>query len=278
VICSARTRPCRSKSWTAPVYRGFFVAAVFIAVAHAPARILHTKIPPSETWDPWLPFTLGSGVEYERDSEQRQLDFPMLLEYNFTQTLKLTVEPNIVYILPKRKGVREVGAFGDLETTVEYEFLRERRYRPGLTALGSIRWPTATDRDVGDPGRDYSLGLIASKDLVFVDVDLSAIYTFVGGRQSQDAVEISAAGNWHVNHFFDIEGEVVHTFGAGGIHGRAGSLSGIGTGGRGIDLTEGTLGVAWHITKRLKIEQGGILRSDGTWQVVFAWEFSFAGD
>jgi len=98
------------------------------------------------------------------------------------------------------------------------------------------------------------------------------------GKQSRDAVEISAAGNWHVNHFFDIEGEVVHTFGAGGIHGRAGSLSGIGTGGRGIDLTEGTLGVAWHITKRLKIEQGGILRSDGTWQVVFAWEFSFAGD
>jgi hypothetical protein len=202
----------------------------------------------------------------------------MLLEYNFTQTLKLTVEPNIVYISPKRKDVREVGAFGDLETTVEYEFLRERRYRPGLTALGSIRWPTATDRDVGDPGRDYSLGLIASKDLVFIDVDLSAIYTFVGGRQSQDAVEISAAADWHLNHFFDIEGEVVHTFGAGGIHGRAGSLSGLGTGGRGIDLTEGTLGVAWHIAKRLKIEQGGILRSDGTWQVVFAWEFSFAGD
>jgi len=202
----------------------------------------------------------------------------MLLEYNFSQKLKLTIEPNIVYISPKTKDVREVGGVGDLETSVEYEFISERRYRPAVTALASIEWPTATDPDIGDPGRAYSLGLIVSKDLVFVDIDLSALYIFVDDRQNQDSVEISAAGEWHLNHFFDIEGEVVHSFGAGGIQGRPGSISGIGTGDRGIDLTEGTLGIAWHISKRLKIEQGGVLRSDGTWQIVFAWEWSFSGD
>lgn len=201
----------------------------------------------------------------------------MLLEYNFTQTLKLSVEPNIVHIAPKTTEARRVSGLGDLETALEYEFISERRYRPGVTAIGSIKWPTATDSDIGDPGRDYSVGLIASKDLVFVDVDLSALYTFDGNPEERDALELSAAFEWHLNHFFDIEAEVVHTLGTG-IHGRAGSISGIGSSGSGNNLTEGTLGLAWRVTKRLKLEQGGIFRSDGTWQIVFAWEFSFSGD
>jgi hypothetical protein len=254
------------------------MAASLILATHASGRILHSRFAPSQTWDPWLPLTIGSGIEYERDSEQRQFDFPILLEYNFTQTLKLTVEPNIVHISPKRKDVREVTGLDDMETSVEYEFLRERRYRPALTAIGSIKWPIATDRDIGNPGHDYSLGLIASKGLVFVDVDLTALYTFVGDARGQNALELSAAAEWHLNHFVDIEAEVVHTIGTGGVHGRAGSISSIGSSGSGSDLTEGTLGVGWHVSKRLKVEQGGILRSDGTWQIVFAWEFSFAGD
>jgi hypothetical protein len=278
MILRAGARRPRRKLYPASACRCFAIAVTALALSPASARILHTKIAPSETWNPWLPLTLGSGIEFETNKERSQFDFPMLLEYNFTQTLKLAVEPNIVYISPNAKDVREVTGVDDLETSVEYEFISERRYRPGFTALGSIKWPTATDRAIGDPDYDYSLGLIVSKDLVFVDVDLSTLYTFVGNPQEQDAVEISAAADWHLNHFFDIEAEVVHIFGASGIHGRAGTISGTGTGGRGVDLTEGTLGVAWHISNRLKIEQGGILRSDGTWQIVFAWELSFSGD
>ena len=271
-----RRLPCRLGR--AFVSRSLVIAVTGLALSPASARILRTNIAPSETWNPWLPLTVGSGVEFETNREQSQIEFPILLEYNFTQTLKLTVEPNIVYISPKAKHVRGVGGVGELETSVEYEFISERRYRPGVTALGSIKWPTATDPDIGNPGRDYSLGLIVSKDLVFVDVDLSVLYIFAGDPQSRDAVELSAAANWHLNHFLDIEGEVLHTFGAAPLEGRPGSISGIGVSGRGIDLTEGTLGVAWYVSKRLKIEQGGILRSDGTWQIVFAWEWSFSGD
>ncbi len=249
-----------------------------LAVPQTSARILRTRIPPSETWNPWLPLTIGSGVEFESDNEQSQIEFPALLEYNFTRTFKLTVEPNVVHVWPKKENVRKVTGLGDLETALEYELISERRYRPGITAIGAIRWPTATDADIGDPGRDYSLGLILSKDLVFVGVDFSALYTFVGDTDVGNALEISAAAEWHLNHFFDIEGEVVHSFGGGGIRGRAGSISGIGTSDRLSDLTEGTLGVAWHVTRRLKLEQGGVIRSDGTWQIVFAWEFSFSGD
>ena len=122
-------------------------------------------------------------------------------------------------------------------------------------------------RSIGSPGHDYIIGLMASKDLVFVDVDLTAIYTAVGDSQEQNTLEVALAADWHVNRRFDIEAEVVRTIGAGGLR-RA----------PGVDMTEGTLGWAWHISKRLKIEQGGTLRSDGTWQIVCAWEFSFTGD
>ena len=243
------------------------------------ARILHTRQEPSANWDPWLPLTIGSGIEFETDKEDSQYDFPMLLEYNFTQTLKLTIEPTVVHISSKVKDGRIVTGLGDTETSLEYEFVRERRYRPALTVEGLTKWPTATDRDIGSPGRDWSLGLIVSKDLVFVDVDLSALYTFVEDSKEQETFEISMAGQWQLNHLFDIEGELVHTFGTGRILGSPGSISGIGELGRArADLTEGTLGLAWHISKRFKLEQGGILRSDGTWQIVFAWEWRFSGD
>ena len=184
-----------------------------------------------------------------------------------SRTLKVSIEPNVTHIAAKIKGVRTVTGFADLETSVEYEFLRERRYRPGLTVLGGIKWPTSTDLDIGNPGTDYTVGLIASKDLGVVDVDLAAVYTASGDPTTQDPLEVTLAGDWHLNHFFDIEGEVVRTVGASRKHGASG-----------VDQTEGTLGGAWHISKRLKLELGATLRSDGTWQIVSAWEFSFSGN
>jgi hypothetical protein len=256
----------------------FVCGFVSLTVSPASAKILRTRATPSETWDPWLPLTIGSGVEFETNGESTQYEFPMLIDYNFTQNLKLTLEPNVAHIDAKAKDARTVTGLGDFETALEYEFVRERRYRPAFTAEGVIRWPTASDPDIGDPGRDYSIGLIASKDLVFVDVDLTGLYTFTGNRNEQDTFELSLAGQWHLNYLFDVEAEIVHSFGTAGIVGQPGTISGIDTGSRGADLTEGTVGIAWHVTKRFKLEQGAVFRSDGTWQMVFAWEWSFSGD
>lgn len=262
----------------ASVIWSLLVAAGSLSVCSSSARILRTRQTPSERWNSWSPITIGSNLEFETDKEQSQYDFPVFLEYNFTQTLKLAVEPNVVHISPKAKEERAITGVGDLETSLEYEFVRERRYRPALTAESLIRWPTASNRDIGDPGIDYSFGLIASKDLVFVDLDLRALYTFVSDREEQDTFEISLAAQWRLNRLFDIEAEVAHSFGTGGIQGQPDSVSSGRLGRTGADLTEGTVGLAWHVTKRLKIEQGAVFGSDGTWQIVFAWEFSFAGE
>jgi hypothetical protein len=189
----------------------------------------------------------------------------------------MTVEPDVVYIKSKSEDVGSVSGLGDLETAVEYEFLGERRYRPALTAEGLIKWPTATNPDIGAPGTDFSFGLIASKDLVFMDLDLNALYTFVGDPEQKDTLEFSLAGEYHLNRHIDLEAEVLTAIGTAGIRGRPGTIAGFGGSRGGGDTTEGTLGCAWHVNHHLKLEQGVVLGSDHSWQIVFAWEWSFAG-
>lgn len=170
---------------------------------------------------------------------------------------------------------------GDLETSVEYEFLRERRYRPALNAEGAIKWPTATDPDLDTPGRDYSFGLIASKDFVYFDADLNVLYTFVGDAAEPDNLQVALAAEWHLNHRFDLIAEVVTTLGSGGIRGQPGTIAGLGSargGSGGRNESEGTLGFAWHANRQLKFEQGVTYRSDDSWQFVAAWEWSFGGN
>ena len=147
------------------------------------ARVLSTRPNPSETFSPLLSLTVGGGVEYESD----RWEFPFLIEYNFTEQLRLTVEPKLVSDEPRF-------GWGDLETTVGWEFLRERRYRPALSVEGTIRWPTASEPELGDPGRDYTIGLVASKDMVFADVDVTVSYTSIGDASERDEVELAAAG------------------------------------------------------------------------------------
>ncbi len=174
-----------------------------------------------------------------------------------------------------------MGGLGDLETSFEYEFLRERRYRPALSAQGLIKWPTATDADLGTPGHDYSLGLIASKDFVYFDADLNLLYTFVGDPAEHDNFQIALAVEWHLNHRFDVIAEVVSTLGGGGVRGQPGSLSGLGglSGGAGAaNETEGTVGLGWHASKYLKFEHGVTYKSHHSWQFVAAWEWSFGGN
>src|SRR5262245_23962652 len=62
------------------------------------AKILSTRPPPSETWSPLLSLTIGGGFEFETDSERSKYEFPMLVEYNFTEAIRASIEPTVVYV------------------------------------------------------------------------------------------------------------------------------------------------------------------------------------
>ena len=210
-----------------------------------------------------------AALNIKKNQEQTEYGFPILIEYNFSDRIKLTIEPKFSKIVGRNPDVRSVSGFGDLDTTLDYEFLRERRYRPALSLEGGIRWPTAEDPDLGDRGRDYTLGLIASKDFIFMDVDLNVLYTFTGDRDQDDTVEISLASEWHVTHDVSVIAEVANVR-------RMGSVRGFEAGEK--NETEAAVGLSWQVSKYLKLEQGVVFKEHNVWEAIFAWEWSFGGD
>jgi hypothetical protein len=209
------------------------------------------------------------GLEYQSDRDQTEYGFPIQLEYNLTEKLKLILEPTYTSIASKSEESRSVNGFGDLEAAVDYEFLSERRYRPALAVEGRIKWATAEDPDLGEPGNDYTFGLIASKDLVYFDLDLNVLYTFVGDREQEDEVEVSLATEWHVNRYVDLITEVSNVM-------RTKSLRDATNGSR--NETEATVGLGWQINKNLRLEQGVVLKERGEWELVVSCEWNFGGD
>ena len=145
---------------------------------HAQSTVIRTRKRPSETGSPLHPFTLGAGLEFQTDSEETELNVPLVVDYNVRDFLLIHVEPNFVYIDRKQNGEANLAGVGDLETSLDAELLRERRYTPSLTAQAGVRWPTASRSAAGDPGIDCLLGLGFAKDLVFVELDSSFVYTF----------------------------------------------------------------------------------------------------
>ena len=255
----------------APVRWMFLIVAGLLAAApqRADARITRTKSNPSDTWNPVLPLTLGGGVEWQQTGDETDWDFPFLFEYNFTEYFKITIEPNYSYIEPRVKDpdIPISHGWADLETSFEYEFLRERRYRPAVTLEGLVRWPTAEHAPLGDPGQDYGIGLIFSKDFVHFDVDCEARYTFVGIPDERDLLELSIATEIPINYRFSLIGEIVKSI-------RVGPHIPDAMG----DELEATVGWSWRITKFLKLEQGVVFHERGEYQIVFAWEYSFSGE
>ncbi len=259
-----------------PVLAILVLALVVTSAEPASAKIVKTRRFRE------VALVVGSGVEYQSDSDQTEYGFPFLLEYGPSDALKITIEPSYASIRDKNAG-RTVRGIGDLETTLAWEFLTMRRNRPSLELEGMVKWPTAKHDEIGTGKTDYSLGGVVSKEFVHMDLDLEALYTFVGspaGVQLQNTFEVSLAAEWHLSSFFDLEGEVLTGGGTGrGFHGQPGTIGGFGglggseTGGH---ESEGTLGLAEHLTDHLKLEEGIIYKSDGSWQAVAAWELDFA--
>ena len=127
------------------------------------------------------------------------------------------------------------------------------------------------------------LGAIVSKALVALDVDLNAVYTFIGnppGVRLSDVVELSLAAEYHLSPSLDLLAEVVTASGAGGRRGSPGSIgsfANIGGPQQGQRETEATLGLARRFNEFLKLELGAVLKSGPAVQTVFAWEWDFGG-
>ncbi|MEO5989015.1 MAG: hypothetical protein ABIU54_03300 [Candidatus Eisenbacteria bacterium] len=230
----------------------------------ASARILKTRPNPGAA-PRTLPLTVGSGFEYDSDSEQSELGLPFLLEYSPLARLTLAIEPSYASIHTKAGGA--LSGFGDLETSATFGLLSERRNRPETAVITTVKWPTAANRELGTGYADYTVGALVSKSYVQADVELSVSYTLTGhpaGMRAANSHEVSLAIERDLTPKLDLIGEVLT--GGGGAFGASTP------GGR---ESEGTLGLAYQLSERLNLEQGVVMKSDGTWQLVFAWQWEF---
>ncbi len=230
----------------------------------AQSTIYKTRKSASSTWSTVLPLTIGTAFEFETNKEQTEWGFPILIQYNFTETLQVSIEPSFGHIKGKTEDVATVGGVGDLETSIDWEFMRERRWTPALGFEGTVRWPTASNPDLGNRNHDYAVGLVISKDLVFFDLDSNVIYTFSGDPDQQSKLEISLAAEYPLNRWIDLDAEFVQTIETGR--------------GRSDRPTEVTVGLGWHVNPFLTIEYGTQIRSDGSWQELLGWQYSFGGN
>lgn len=251
---------------------GLVLAAVLMAATPVSAKILKTR---KSGQSQALELTLGSGVEYETDGEETELGFPFLVDWGITKTFKLTFEPQYTSI---QSSVGEsANGLGDVETSLTWDFVSERRYRPLFSAVALIKWPTAST-DIGTGETDYSLGAIVSKDFENWDLEFNVGYTWVGSPPDQplkNSLELSLATEWQMTPRLALEAEIATA--SGGVRGQAGAIGGVGsgTGGGGGRESEATLGLAELLSHRFKLEEGIVVKADGGWQIVFAWEFDF---
>jgi len=242
-----------------------------LAASPASARILKTIRPKQLSREHEI--TLGSGIEYEGD----EYGLPFLFEYGFTPKLKLTVEPSYVSVKDINENTHT--GMGDLETTLTYELVTERRYRPAFALEAIVKWPTAPKGELGTGEADSSIGAILSKEFVRFDLDFNVLYTRVGsppGVHLSNTLETSLAVEWHPTPHVDIEAEIVYASGSGVIRGQPGTIVGLGASDLGGSETEATLGIAEHLSDRFKLEEGVVITSDSQ-QLIFAWEWEFGG-
>jgi hypothetical protein len=246
---------------------GVLVASLVTAGARlgfAQSTIYSTRKSASSTWSPVLPLTVGSAFEFETNDEKTEWGFPVLIQYNFTEFLQVSLEPSFGHIKGKTDDVKTVGGLGDLETSIDWEFMRERRWTPALGLEGTVRWPTASHPDLGNRHHDYSVGLVISKDMVFFDLDSNVVYTFSGDPEQQSKLEVSVAGEYPLTRWIDLDAEYLQIIETGPGHSdRVGEI---------------TFGFAWHVNSFVTIEYGTQINTDGTWQELLGWQYSFGGN
>ncbi len=219
---------------------------------------------------------VGSRVEVEGTD----FEAPVFIEWSPTERLQLAAE--IAYGRTELDDGSIASGLNDLEVSGTYEILPERRRRWGLAAELEAKLPTTKNRQLGTGKSDVGVGLIATKEFVHWDFEVSGVYTFIGsprGMSLSNVYELSVAAEWHPTGRLDVFGEFV---GSGGGAVGGGSRNSIGLGGlsevfadNGGAEGEVTFGVAEHLTRHLKLEQAVTIGSDGALLAILGWEYDF---
>jgi|SRR5712671_3668662 len=140
------------------------------------AQVLETE--ESKPLLPWQ-FELGMGFEFQTSKEGTETALPMAIEYGLSKKFTILVEPvGFTSILPKA-GPHAKGV-GDLEITLFYQIVSEKKVVPSISISGEAKIPTAKNKLIGTGKADYTPFLIMSKTTGKFFTSMNLSYTFLG--------------------------------------------------------------------------------------------------
>jgi hypothetical protein len=138
-----------------------------------------------------------------------ELAAPIGFEYGITNRVSILVEP-VFYTSIRPKVGRPATGLGDLEATLSYLVVQERKRLPALEVAGEIKPPTARNAIIGTGKTDFSGYLFASKRHGKSDMHANIGYTFVGkpsGTQLDNVINVAFAEEYFLNPKIDLVAE-----------------------------------------------------------------------
>lgn len=205
-------------------------------------------------------FKMYAAYEHQFSSDGIEGAVPLAFEYGVLNNLEVLVEP-VLYagIFPKTGS--KANGIGDLELTLTYNFLPEKRVAPALAIAGEVKIPTARNTLIGTGKADYAFYAIASKALEKCDLHANFAYTIMGspaGVKLQNTYSGSIAAEYHLNRAVDLQAEFFA--GSASLPEGDGKTS---SDNESVVIPEaaggeafGTIGVGWHITPIVELSSG----------------------
>lgn len=142
----------------------------------------------------------------------------MAVEFGVLHHLEVLIEP-VPFTSIHPKGGESATGMGDLETTLTYLIVEEKKYVPALALAGEVKIPTARNSQIGSGQYDYRIYAIASKRLGNVDLHMNLGYNITGsppGVKTRNPFDVAIAAEWFVHPRFDLFTEVTYVSSSSG--------------------------------------------------------------
>ncbi len=156
------------------------ILSFVILTALLPTK-LFAQVLETEESKPLLPgqFEIGTGVEFQTSKEGKETAFPLSIEYGLSNKFTVLVEPVGFTSITPKTGPHAKG-IGDLEITLFYQIVSEKKVLPSISISGEVKIPTAKNKLIGTGKADYTPFLIMSKTTGKFYTSMNLSYTFLG--------------------------------------------------------------------------------------------------
>jgi len=162
------------------IFLGLFILIIMNIPGVAKAQVLET-----ETARFLAPggFQAGNAFEFQTSSQGKEYAVPFAYEVGLTKRFTLLVEP-VAFTQISPAYVNDSNpvslGIGDLESTLEYLIVNEKKILPAIAVGFEVKFPTASNRFIGTGKSDFAVYLIASKRIKSFDFHGNFIYNING--------------------------------------------------------------------------------------------------